>query len=434
MRAARSPAVAVFACIVLAVSARTTTAEPSWQALPAAPKTSRIDDLHFLNSQLGWIATGDGAIFRTDDGGSSWAPQFEDGTLYFRCIRFADAQHGFAGTLISSRLLYATSDGGATWNVVPNVPAPRPNALCGLSAPSSRVIYGVGSYSGPARMIKSMDGGATWTTTDLSSLAWTLVDVHFFDELEGIAVGSIGEFPDRSRSIVIRTTDGGVNWHWRFLGTREGEWGWKIHFPTADTGYVSLERFNGPMYFLKTVNRGITWTELPFENYNEQGIGFATGQVGWLGGRGNPTFGTTDGGLTWTQTPWGEYLNRFQFLGPHLGYGAGVTVYKYAWPAVAGIGDRLPRSTPSLTALPNPFGPRTTIRYDLAAASDVSLYVADPTGRLVRRLVRGPQEAGSHTLDWDGRDDAGREVAAGIYLYVLHAGTKHEMGKLVRVR
>lgn len=410
-------------------------AAPQWWALPGAPLTSRIDDLHFVDPLTGWIATGDGAIYRTGDGGATWTGQFNDPTLYFRSIRFADSQRGFAGTLSSSHLLYATVDGGTTWTLVTNIPEPRPVALCGLSAPTSQVIYGVGSYAGPPRLIKTTNAGATWTSSDLSQHASTLIDVHFLSATEGFAVGSTGEFPDFSRSVVLRTTNGGMSWQRRYLGTRDGEWGWKISFPTPDTGYVSLERTgSGPMYFLKTVDRGLSWTTLPFEPYNEQGIGFVNPRVGWLGGRGNPTFGTTDGGQTWTETPWGEYLNRFQFLSPTIGYGAGVTVYKYAEALVA-VDPRIPAAArPSLTALPNPFGPRTTIRYELTAPVEVNLFVADPTGRLVRRLVRGRQDAGPHVLDWDGRDDAGREVAAGIYLYVLHAGTKHEMGKLVRVR
>jgi photosystem II stability/assembly factor-like uncharacterized protein len=417
----------------LSLPARPAASAPSWHALPAAPITSRIDDLHFLNTLTGWIVTGDGGIYRTDDGGTTWSLQYGNGGFYLRCIRFADDKHGFVGALNSSNLLLATSNGGETWAPVTNIPEPRPNALCGMWAPSSQVVYGVGSYAGPARVIKTIDRGATWTSTDLTALATTLVDVYFANELEGIAVGSTGTFPNGSRSVVLRTTDGGASWQRRYLGSRLGEWGWKITFPTPDTGYVSLERTSAPMYLLRTIDRGLTWTELPFAAYNEQGIGFVTPQVGWIGGAQNPTFGTTDGGATWTETPWGDYLNRFQFLSPDVGYGSGVTVYKYFDPALVAA-DPIPPRRPSLAALPNPFGASTTIRYDLARPAHVTLLVADPSGRIVRRLRGGPQDAGPYRLEWDGRNDAGREVPAGIYLYVLHAGDQHEMGKLVRVR
>lgn len=74
-----------------------------------------------------------------------------------------------------------------------------------------------------------------------------------------------------------------------------------------------------------------------------------------------------------------------------------------------------------LSAAPNPFNPRTEIRFSLDAPADVRLAVYDLRGRLVRDLVQGPRTAGDHTEVWDGRDDAGREVSSGVYLARLIA-------------
>jgi len=390
-----------------------------------------LDDLHFLNASLGWVCSGEGRIYRTTDAGASWETQYDSPIIYFRSIRFADTQHGWAGTLSSEALLYRTTNGGGDWTQVSNIPEPRPNAICGISVASSQVIYAVGSYSGPARVIKTTDGGTTWTSTDLDPLASTLVDVYFKNSSEGFAVGGVGTFPDPVRSVVLHTTDGGATWQQRFLGTRDHEWGWKISFPTPAVGYVSLERGTGPMFFLKTENGGLTWSELPFANENEQGIGFATPAIGWIGGWANPTYGTTDGGATWSATPWGDYVNRFQFLSSTFGYATGVTVYRYAEGPVAVADERKPKRRP--LAAPNPFGPGTTIRFELQAAERVRLYIADPSGRVVRTLEDGVRGAGAHVVAWDGRNDRGAQAPAGIYLYVLHAGERHEMGKLARV-
>jgi photosystem II stability/assembly factor-like uncharacterized protein len=409
-------------------------AAPQWHTLPNAPDAERIDALWFIDAKTGWVGDGNGFIHRTDDGGETWQQQFWNSALYFRCMTFGDAQTGYAGALSSTHTLHRTTDGGATWTLVTNLPNPKPNALCGIWAPTPLVAYGVGSYSGPARVIKTTNGGETWTSKDLSAQASTLVDVYFWNDRDGIIIGGVGTFPNQSRAVVLATTNGGASWQERYVGTRLGEWGWKISFPTPDTGYVSLERQNAPMYFLKTVNRGQTWTELPFVDENEQGIGFATTQLGWIGGWNNPTYQTNDGGATWAETPWGEYLDRFQFLTPTYGFAAGRTVYRYSEQTVAvgpGPGER---AKPAVHALPNPFGPRTTIAYVLARPGAVTLLIADPAGRIVRRLAEMTQDAGPHRIDWDGRDDAGRETPAGIYLYVLHAGEQHEMGKLVRVR
>jgi hypothetical protein len=70
---------------------------------------------------------------------------------------------------------------------------------------------------------------------------------------------------------------------------------------------------------------------------------------------------------------------------------------------------------------PNPFNPRTTLRYDLPENSRVKLTLYDLTGRSVRTLVQGEETAGFKQAVWDGTDDGGRPVAAGVYLYIFQA-------------
>ncbi len=65
---------------------------------------------------------------------------------------------------------------------------------------------------------------------------------------------------------------------------------------------------------------------------------------------------------------------------------------------------------------PNPFNPTTTIFFDLPAEARVKLAVYDLSGRRVRTLIDGNMAAGRHSQQWDGTDDAGRQVASGVYL------------------
>ncbi len=66
---------------------------------------------------------------------------------------------------------------------------------------------------------------------------------------------------------------------------------------------------------------------------------------------------------------------------------------------------------------PNPFNSETTISYALSFASDVTLEIYDLTGKKVRTLVQGYQSAGMHKVNWDGRDQNGKSVASGMYIY-----------------
>lgn len=63
---------------------------------------------------------------------------------------------------------------------------------------------------------------------------------------------------------------------------------------------------------------------------------------------------------------------------------------------------------------PNPFGPLTVISFEVERASHATLVVYDTTGRHVRTLFDGVA-AGVHSVEWDGSDDAGRAVSAGVY-------------------
>jgi hypothetical protein len=85
-------------------------------------------------------------------------------------------------------------------------------------------------------------------------------------------------------------------------------------------------------------------------------------------------------------------------------------------------------------AKPNPFNPRTKIRYDLRAPQSVQLRLYDVRGRLVRTLVAGPQPAGEHELIWEGVDDSGKSVASGVYFLRLQVGEERLEQRLTLVR
>ena len=83
---------------------------------------------------------------------------------------------------------------------------------------------------------------------------------------------------------------------------------------------------------------------------------------------------------------------------------------------------------------PNPFGPLTTIRFDLPRPSNVRLDVYDITGRRVRTLVEETLPAGSRNIIWDGRDDRGNPAASGVYFYRFDAGSYRETKKMTLLK
>jgi hypothetical protein len=84
---------------------------------------------------------------------------------------------------------------------------------------------------------------------------------------------------------------------------------------------------------------------------------------------------------------------------------------------------------------PNPFNPGTTITFDISSRTAVDLKVFDTGGRLVRTLISGETYGiGAWEIDWDGRNDEGRDVPSGIYFCVLEAAGVTDSRKLVIIR
>jgi hypothetical protein len=81
--------------------------------------------------------------------------------------------------------------------------------------------------------------------------------------------------------------------------------------------------------------------------------------------------------------------------------------------------EAVPGQFAVLSNYPNPFNPSTTIRFELHKDGYVTVKIYDLNGRLVKVLLSGEQTAGTHTAVWDGTDDAGRKVAAGVYFCQL---------------
>ena len=83
---------------------------------------------------------------------------------------------------------------------------------------------------------------------------------------------------------------------------------------------------------------------------------------------------------------------------------------------------------------PNPFNPAVVIPLDLATdAAEVSLTVYDVLGRWVRQVWQGPLQAGSHRFTWDGRNEQGKEVAAGVYIYQVEVDGRGEAKKTTKL-
>ena len=92
-------------------------------------------------------------------------------------------------------------------------------------------------------------------------------------------------------------------------------------------------------------------------------------------------------------------------------------------PASVEVDAASPRPTFALSRnVPNPFNPRTTIRFELAEPGHARLRIYSAQGGLVRTLVDERLPAGGFHVSWDGKDSHGLAAASGVYFYKLEEG------------
>jgi photosystem II stability/assembly factor-like uncharacterized protein len=408
-----------------------------WTRLEEAPRRfqARFDDVFFVNPDVGWIVTTSGDVYRTTDGGQDWTRLVSGASAAFRSIGFVDTQHGFLGALSFAAVLLETLDGGVTWsNITSRVVGPTPAGICGISVVDEDHIFGVGRFNGPAVFVKTTDGGQSWTSKDMSPLAGTLVDVHFFNANEGIAVGgSSSNLGSGNRAVVLATSDGGETWSQRHItGGPNSEWGWKISFPSRFVGYVSVEYASAsgsgtPAKVLKTVDGGAKWIELAIplsrESQGLQGLGFVTNSLGWAGGRGTTTQ-SDEGGSSWhSHATIDGRVNRFRFFGDSLGYAVGEFVYKYTDSTASGIDGGGPGSAFAIESVyPQPSGGPITIRYTQAVPDIPRIEVFDGLGKRVAALKPTDGGTGVHDIVWQASAARGSTVPAGVYFVRISSG------------
>jgi photosystem II stability/assembly factor-like uncharacterized protein len=331
--------------------------QASWTQLDSKPYPGKQDDLFFVDDKVGYYGNGQGLVYRSDDGGQSWREVWKHPGTYVRALGFVDAQHGFVGNLgpgafpgVSDETpLYETRDGGATWAAVTAIKGPLPRGICAIDVLHDKfinaghledrtIIHAAGRVSGPSFLLSSTDGGATWTSRDVSAQAGMLLDVKFVDAMTGFRCAASSTDPQDTHARILKTTDGGATWKVVYDSPRPWEIGWKCSFPSKQVGYATIQSYdedekNVQRYIAKTSDGGETWHELPLaadHDLLEFGIGFVDEETGWVGAM-DGIWQTTDGGAHWVKQAAGKAMNKIRTLRTPTGFVAwaiGNTLWK----------------------------------------------------------------------------------------------------------
>lgn len=105
-------------------------------------------------------------------------------------------------------------------------------------------------------------------------------------------------------------------------------------------------------------------------------------------------------------------------------------------PLSTGVEDvaEVPSSYRLLSNYPNPFNPTTTIVFEIPQGENVSLKIYNINGELIRTVANENLPAGKYEKTWDGKNEIGKEVSSGIYIYRLTAGKFDRSARMVLMK
>ena len=367
----------------------------SWHEIPWYGES--LVHISIIDSSNFWVIT-PFSIYHTFNAGREWELQYsgDSTTSWFNYIKMFDESNGIAmGDALPGKpvLILKTSDGGKNWlsqNDFYFIGASSLDVWRCIDFVSPEVGYGRFTYTGvpldTVYLEKTIDSGKTWHSTPLCVRNFTLV--HFFDEKIGLAAW-------KANLPLYRTTDGGNTWKESPLDFYD-EWPEDIEFFPNDPSKVLLA-FESHLFF--SSDTGKTWAELstPYiGTYRD--IKMVDEKHGWIVG---------EGGIIYTST-------------------GGITSVK--------DNELIPKGFNLYQNFPNPFNPETKIQYQLPKESFVTLVVYNMLGKKIRTLVNEKQVIGRHTITWDGRDDNGKRVSSGIYMYKMNTQNFIKTKKMILIR
>jgi len=319
-------------------------AQGNWEKL-TVPVTVVLRSVCFTDSLHGWVAGDSGTILHTSDGSSHWVLQNSNLLSDITSIFFLDSMQGWASALNYAvppygSLILKTADGGTTWSTTA---WPQENIFINCIWFSDSLHGWMGGS--PHALVSTSDGGISWkqATVDSSILGnFPVLGIKFYNARHGYASGGMFDIA----GVIWSTHDSGNTWQVISVGDAPADEirGLHCYDSMRVIGAGGDPDFGYGVAMIRTVDGGINW------NYDELGIqgttydiDFRTPAEAWapLGPKQTLIF-SLDSGVTWTEiaTPDNSVITSITFPDSLHGYAVGRegTILRYIPPFHPGTG------------------------------------------------------------------------------------------------
>jgi len=406
----------------------------------SSPTSLTLYNIHFLNSQTGYIAGSTGTIFKTTNGGTNWVLQTTPITLEVKYVTFLDANTGFAscGDDSPSHIgaILKTTNGGTNW--VTKFSSNRIYFEKGIHFVNSNTGFASGwAYHKDSAVYKTTNGGENWFSANVLNV-YGLDNLSFIDANTGWGVGDAGS----SGVCVIKTTNGGANWAIIYNTTNAIQL-MSFQFVDANTGWIVGISTSNQSLIQKTTNGGLNWVDQVNQhpsNWELYNIQMLNENTGWIIGDIGQIVKTTNGGVNWrAQNSISLPLWGIDFISSDTGWVVGYnglilkTVNGGGPVSVQNISTEVPSAYSLKQNYPNPFNPATKIKFDVASVKQASLLVTlkvyDVSGREVKTLVNESLQPGTYETTFDGS-----KLNSGVYFYKLTSGDFTETKRMLLIK
>jgi photosystem II stability/assembly factor-like uncharacterized protein len=320
-----------------------------------------------------WAVGNNGVVLHSTNYGNSW----EEGSINasgLRDVEFINDSLGYiVGTIWGLACIYATQDGGKSWELQQTFP--EFTSIDEIEFSRDNLGWMIANRDG---LLKSTDMGRTWNVVyDL---------IPWFKDIAVCHDTAWFSFSNK----VLRTTDAGNSWETFNVFGYQGTsfWGFEIDFVSSEIGYAGT----WDSRIFTTSNGGETWTEEEFPSAMPiYSIDFVDVKRGW-------TFGEI--GTILKRDPNSTNISVDQIS---------VQILSQNYP--------------------NPFNPSTTISYQIPELSFVTVKVYDVLGSEIATLINEDKPAGNYEAGFDGTN-----LTSGIYFYRIQAGNYTETKKMILLK